>query len=138
MTLQAIAQKIFTFSALTTLVSLGWSNATSGAIAQVNNADHACYLYGSDGQHYDLSALCGAASLEASTPKNGASTETATESDTEAESGSAEVMPAQTAPTRTIAEPPRTVSEPLSTTGSRLPRIENTMSLPAVPKPAGS
>ena len=28
-------------------------------IAQVNNADHACYLHSPDGVEYDLSALCG-------------------------------------------------------------------------------
>jgi len=29
------------------------------AIAQVNNANHTCYLHSPDGQEYDLSALCG-------------------------------------------------------------------------------
>lgn len=38
------------------IVGLG---AAPKAVAQVNNADSACYLHSPDGQQYDLSALCG-------------------------------------------------------------------------------
>ncbi len=41
------------------LLCSGTLSYASTAIAQVNNADLACYLHSSDGIQYDLSALCG-------------------------------------------------------------------------------
>ena len=61
-------QKVFTFgvwfSALGMPIGLStgitsWLGSAPAALAQIDTADHVCYLHGADGRQYDLSALCG-------------------------------------------------------------------------------
>ena len=60
MRVQTRSHKLLVWSVLSLLGAASTNLLSpSKAIAQVNNADLACYLHSPDGQQYDLSALCG-------------------------------------------------------------------------------
>ncbi|MBE9060020.1 hypothetical protein [cf. Phormidesmis sp. LEGE 11477] len=96
MSLPAVAHKAFTLGIsistpvnvlwATVGVSIGaasWLSIAPTALAQVNTADYVCYLHGSDGRHYDLSALCGASDTQAGEAEQAALEEAALEPDPE-------------------------------------------------------
>ncbi len=127
MTLQKTTQKIFIFSAVATLAgAISWTNAVSPASAEVNNSDYVCYLYGSDGQQYDLSALCGVSETGTQADKTVAKEIAAEEAVVEDESETTEAI----APTDSPTQPAS-----LTGTANTLPTIENTTRLLAAPKP---
>ncbi len=124
MTLQKTTQKTFIFSTFATIAGITiWVNAVSPTLAEVNNADYVCYLYGSDGQQYDLSALCGS---EIETQEGTAAEGTAAEETVENESETTEAIAPADRPT-----------QPASLTGTAdtLPTIENTTRQLTAPEP---
>ncbi len=54
-----LVRNVFAWGVLTALVATPVAAAPTVEMAQVNNADLACYLHSLDNVQYDLSALCG-------------------------------------------------------------------------------
>ncbi len=135
MTLQKTTQKIFTFSAVATLAgATSWVNAVSPALAEVNNSNYVCYLYGSDGQQYDLSDLCGVSETGTQADKTAAEEMVAEEivaeeTVVEDEGETTEAIAPTDSPTRPTS---------LIGTDNTLPTIENTTRLLAAPEPTDS
>lgn len=128
--LQPTALKIFIFGAIgLSIGAASWLSGAPAAATQVDTADPVCYLYGSDGQQYDLSALCGTSDTE----RQQNQTRAAIGAEPEAGSKPADSEPVDTAdvPQPTLTEAPPLLEE-------ILPRLENATRLLSPPEPAGS